>query len=131
MLDDQPAAMSKARDGCDAPACTGEHAGANTLRHGALGQATSGAKDAVVFPRPHGPLGWVRFVLASGLILMVRLYQATLSHWLGGRCRFVPSCSEYFIDAIRKRGPWVGTLKGLWRILRCNPFCKGGFDPVE
>lgn len=86
---------------------------------------------AATLPRPHGPLGWLRFAASWWLILWVRLYQATLSHWLGGRCRFIPSCSEYFIEAVRKRGPLVGTLKGLWRILRCNPLCKGGYDPVE
>ena len=70
-------------------------------------------------------------VFAAVLIALVRLYQLTLSRFLGGQCRFVPTCSEYFIDAVRARGPLVGSLKGLRRILRCNPFSKGGYDPVE
>ncbi len=79
----------------------------------------------------HSVMKHLRAAAAAGLIFMVRLYQATLSRWLGGRCRFTPSCSEYFIEAVRKRGPLIGTFKGLWRILRCNPLCKGGYDPVE
>jgi len=65
------------------------------------------------------------------LILTVRLYQYALRPLLGGQCRFVPSCSEYFIEAVRRRGALRGSLMGLWRLLRCNPFCKGGYDPVK
>ena len=69
--------------------------------------------------------------LSRGLILLVRLYQQTLSPLLGRQCRFVPTCSQYFIEAVRVRGPIRGTLAGLWRILRCNPLSRGGYDPVE
>lgn len=69
--------------------------------------------------------------LAMGLIGMVRLYQVLLSPWLGRQCRFVPTCSQYFIEAVTRRGPLKGSMMGVWRILRCNPFCKGGYDPVE
>lgn len=65
------------------------------------------------------------------LIVLVRLYQVTLSPLLGRQCRFVPTCSNYFIEAVQKRGPLRGTLLGLWRVLRCNPLCKGGYDPVD
>jgi len=65
------------------------------------------------------------------VISLVRLYQRLLSPWLPRTCRFMPSCSEYFIEAVQKRGAIVGTLKGCWRILRCNPFCPGGYDPVD
>lgn len=68
---------------------------------------------------------------ARAVVLMVRLYQTTLSPLLGGRCRFVPSCSEYCIEAVRTRGAVVGGLMGLWRILRCHPLAKGGYDPVD
>lgn len=67
---------------------------------------------------------------AEGLVLLVRLYQATLSRFLGGQCRFEPSCSRYCIEALRSRGAIVGTALGLWRVLRCHPFCRGGYDPV-
>ncbi len=68
---------------------------------------------------------------ARALIALARMYQRTLSPLLGGQCRFVPTCSEYFIQAVRRRGALRGTLKGLWRILRCHPFSRGGYDPVE
>ena len=65
------------------------------------------------------------------LIAAVRLYQVTLSPLIGRQCRFVPTCSEYFVQAVRLRGPGRGLLLGLWRIARCNPFCHGGYDPVD
>ncbi len=63
------------------------------------------------------------------LILGVRCYQAVLSPLLGGSCRFTPSCSAYFIEAVQKYGPWRGTWKGLRRLLRCHPLHPGGHDP--
>jgi len=70
------------------------------------------------------PLAW----LAIGLVM---IYRATLSKTLPRSCRFTPSCSSYMIEAIRKKGFLVGVSKGIWRILRCNPFCEGGYDPVD
>ena len=46
-------------------------------------------------------------------------------------CRYLPTCSAYAIEAIEKRGPVVGSAKALWRVLRCNPLFRGGYDPVE
>ena len=69
--------------------------------------------------------------VAACLVGLVRAYQATLSPWLGRQCRFTPTCSEYLVEAVRILGPWRGTVRGVWRVLRCNPFCRGGFDPVE
>lgn len=46
-------------------------------------------------------------------------------------CRFLPTCSEYAVEAIERRGPIVGSLKALGRILRCNPLFRGGYDPVD
>jgi putative membrane protein insertion efficiency factor len=66
---------------------------------------------------------------ARVLIFCVRVYQITLSPIFGRQCRFQPTCSNYTIQAIEKYGAIRGTLKGAWRILRCNPFCKGGWDP--
>ena len=65
-----------------------------------------------------------------GLVALARLYQLTLSRWLGGHCRFSPTCSEYFIQAVGRHGALRGCGMGLWRILRCNPLCKAGYDPV-
>lgn len=63
-------------------------------------------------------------------ILCIRGYQRLIRPWLPNCCRFVPSCSEYCIEAIRKNGLIVGIIKGAYRIIRCNPFGKGGHDPV-
>ncbi len=63
------------------------------------------------------------------LIAVVRLYQLTLSPFIGRNCRFQPTCSHYMIGAVEKYGVWRGFWLGVYRILRCNPFCKGGFDP--
>jgi uncharacterized protein len=59
----------------------------------------------------------------------VRLYQVMLSPIFGRQCRFRPTCSHYMIEAVEKYGAIRGTAKGVWRILRCNPFCRGGYDP--
>lgn len=67
---------------------------------------------------------------ARGVIALVRLYQLTLSPFVGGHCRYVPTCSEYFIQAVGERGFWIGSAKGIWRLLRCHPFARGGYDPV-
>ena len=63
------------------------------------------------------------------LIGLVRIYQWTLSPIIGRQCRFQPTCSHYFIGAVEKYGAIRGSLKGIWRICRCNPFCQGGDDP--
>jgi len=68
--------------------------------------------------------------LGSVAVALIRLYQRWLSPFLGENCRFTPSCSQYAIDAIRLHGFLRGAGYALWRILRCQPLCKGGFDPV-
>lgn len=74
-------------------------------------------------------LRWIRLLPSNVLIGLVRLYQIALSPLLGRNCRFDPTCSQYFILAVQKYGAIYGTIKGTWRILRCNPFCRGGEDP--
>jgi putative membrane protein insertion efficiency factor len=64
------------------------------------------------------------------LLAMIRVYRVTLSGWLGGQCRYTPSCSRYAEDAIRLHGAVKGTWLATWRVLRCNPFGRGGVDPV-
>lgn len=61
-------------------------------------------------------------------IRLIKIYQKAISPLLGNNCRYYPSCSEYSIQAIEKYGILKGTLKSIWRILRCNPFSKGGVD---
>lgn len=64
------------------------------------------------------------------LIFAARLYQRTLSPMKLPSCRFYPSCSAYFIEAVETHGALKGLLLGVYRILRCNPFSRGGYDPV-
>jgi putative membrane protein insertion efficiency factor len=77
------------------------------------------------------PLNMVRKFPGEILIFVVRIYQVTLSPFLGTQCRFVPTCSSYFVEAVRSHGALRGGLMGLWRILRCNPLSSGGLDPVK
>ncbi|MCY2944254.1 MAG: membrane protein insertion efficiency factor YidD [Planctomycetota bacterium] len=71
----------------------------------------------------------VSWFLSTLLILLVRAYQMLLSPIMPTICRFEPSCSHYFIQAVRLYGPMRGTWKGLGRICRCRPGGAGGFDP--
>ncbi|MGN0442433.1 MAG: membrane protein insertion efficiency factor YidD [Acutalibacteraceae bacterium] len=64
------------------------------------------------------------------LIWLIRFYQKNISPRKKPCCRFTPSCSQYAVEAISMYGAFKGSLMALWRILRCNPFCKGGYDPV-
>ncbi len=67
---------------------------------------------------------------ARVLIGMVHVYQKAISPWLGQRCRFHPSCSNYCIDALKQRGMVFGLWLGLKRICKCHPLHPGGYDPV-
>ena len=62
--------------------------------------------------------------------LFLRFYKGAISPYLPAACRFVPSCSEYAAEAVAKHGVLYGLALGFWRILRCNPFTRGGYDPV-
>ncbi len=63
-------------------------------------------------------------------ILLVKIYQVTLSPLLGSNCRFSPTCSNYAIEAIRVHGPLKGSILAMKRIIKCHPFNKGGVDQV-
>ena len=68
--------------------------------------------------------------LAAVLIFVIRAYQSVHVAFFRGSCRFHPTCSHYALEAIQLHGPGRGSLLAAWRVLRCQPFCKGGFDPV-
>lgn len=101
--------------------------------------SVSSPEDA---PAIQGPtdtaLSVVRVVMRMPLLLLIRLYQRTLSLDHGplsmfvpyGYCRFHPTCSQYGYEAIEQRGILVGIALTGWRILRCNPYSHGGVDPV-
>jgi putative membrane protein insertion efficiency factor len=64
-------------------------------------------------------------------VLAIRVYQRVISPLLGARCRYYPSCSEYAVQAVQRFGILRGLVLAGWRLLRCNPWSHGGFDPVD
>ena len=68
------------------------------------------------------------------LINFIKFYKKNISLWLESKnikCKFYPTCSDYTIQAVEKYGALKGTILGIYRILRCNPFSKGGYDPLK
>jgi putative membrane protein insertion efficiency factor len=75
----------------------------------------------------------VRFVLAALRAValgLIRGYKLMVSPFLPPACRFLPTCSEYAAEAVQRHGVVRGSAKAAWRLLRCHPFCEGGYDPV-
>lgn len=64
------------------------------------------------------------------LIKLIRFYQKYISPYKGCCCPYIPSCSAYGLEAVEKHGAIIGGVLAAWRILRCNPFSSGGYDPV-
>ena len=69
-------------------------------------------------------------IVARVLLALVRAYQYVLSPYFGTQCRFTPTCSHYAVDALAKHGAVSGVYLATRRILRCHPWCAGGYDPV-
>jgi uncharacterized protein len=65
------------------------------------------------------------------VVSILRFYKKFISPALPGSCRFYPTCSEYAVTAVGKYGVLKGSIKSIYRIMRCNPFNKGGYDPVK
>ena len=63
-------------------------------------------------------------------LTLLRAYRLVLSPMLPPACRYVPTCSEYAMEAVERYGVWRGALMAAWRVLRCHPFAHGGVDPV-
>ena len=72
-----------------------------------------------------------RAAIRAVFVFPIRLYQRLVSPLLGANCRYVPTCSEYAVQAIERYGVLRGILKGALRIMRCHPFGGSGFDPVD
>ncbi len=68
--------------------------------------------------------------LAKLLLAALWLYKKCVSPWLPQACRFTPTCSAYAVEAVLAHGAMKGSALAAWRLLRCQPFCKGGYDPV-
>jgi uncharacterized protein len=114
----------------DSPAKLGGHGGFFSAHQG-IAAADSSRTHAL------NPAGEARQLTARGksaaawtLLLLVRFYITFLSPFFGGACRFHPSCSNYAAEAIARHGAARGLSLALRRLLRCNPFTQGGFDPV-
>ena len=76
-------------------------------------------------------MGTIRNLIKKVLIFLIKTYQMTLSpRFSHGSCRYTPTCSQYALEANDIHGIFKGCLLAAWRILRCNPFSKGGWDPV-
>ena len=72
----------------------------------------------------------MRKLLGEFFVLLIRVYQYTLSPFIGRSCRYTPTCSVYSVDAIRKHGPFKGAWMAVKRIGSCNPWGGSGYDPV-
>lgn len=69
-------------------------------------------------------------ICIKGAVFLIRIYQIFISPLFPKTCKYYPSCSTYTIQALKKYGIFKGSLKALYRIMRCNPFSDGGYDPV-
>jgi putative membrane protein insertion efficiency factor len=69
-------------------------------------------------------------MLTRSVLALIRFYQRWISPGLPAACRYTPTCSEYSYQAIAKYGIIKGGMLAVWRIIRCNPFTRGGYDPV-
>ncbi len=72
----------------------------------------------------------LEFIMKKIFIFIIKFYQKYISPMKRTRCPYTPSCSQYGLEAIEKYGVIKGGWLAVWRILRCNPFSKGGYDPV-
>ena len=68
--------------------------------------------------------------MTRAIVLILRAYKRYVSPWLPPACRFEPTCSQYMAEAVERFGPAQGVFLGMRRLIRCHPFCAGGFDPV-
>lgn len=73
----------------------------------------------------------VSAMMAKPAVWLIRLYKRVLSPMLPPSCRFYPSCSQYTLEALERYGLFKGGALGIYRLLRCHPFSRGGFDPVK
>ena len=68
--------------------------------------------------------------MKAALLWLIRLYRKSVSPLSPGKCKYIPTCSQYGLEAIERFGALKGGLLTLWRVLRCNPWSRGGYDPV-
>ena len=95
-----------------------------------LGSIVGSVKERQYWNRFAGEFIMSRFSPKNIMIYMIRLYQKYISPMKRTKCPYIPTCSQYGLEAIQKYGALKGGLLAVWRILRCNPFSHGGYDPV-
>lgn len=100
--------------------------GESVKGRGVADEGDAGGARWVVGGGGRHPLAWMN----EPVVWAVRAYQVVLSPVLGRQCRFVPSCSVYAVAALRRHAPWRAWWLVLGRVGRCNPFFRGGYDPV-
>ena len=115
---------------CHSSAQLGSHGGFCADGARADETASAGSRASRSGRQPDGIDSAAKSVAVWILLLLVRFYIAFLSPFLGGACKFHPSCSNYAYEAIRLHGVKRGLALAGKRLLRCRPFTKGGFDPV-
>lgn len=69
-------------------------------------------------------------ILAKPLVWLIRAYQVTISSWTPRTCKYYPTCSAYALGCLQKHGIFKGTALAVWRVLRCNPWSRGGYDRI-
>jgi uncharacterized protein len=111
---------------CDSSAQLGRDGGVFGSRDRVAGAAASHGKAGAI----DAPAKWPKSFGAWTLLLFLRLYMVLLSPFVGGACKFHPSCSNYAYEAVARHGARRGGVLAIKRLLRCRPFTKGGFDPV-
>lgn len=75
--------------------------------------------------------GIIRRAPSMALVVLIEIYRKLVSPLIRSRCRYYPSCSRYALDAVQRYGVFKGLVLATWRLLRCNPFSKGGIDHVH
>jgi hypothetical protein len=75
--------------------------------------------------------GWPARLVQAVVLAPICVYQRVISPAIPRRCKYEPTCSRYAVDAIREYGILRGLVLGVWRLLRCNPWSHGGYDPVQ
>jgi len=73
----------------------------------------------------------LKYYLVKLIVKTISLYQYMISPYLGKNCKYYPTCSEYAKQVIEKKGLMKGIPLSIWRIIRCNPFSHGGYDPIK
>ena len=99
-------------------------------QRGTVCRCNAGNAETAEKTRNDNQLGIISRIAIIPPLLLIRIYQLTLSPYIGKCCRFTPSCSRYSAEAFKVHGFWRGMFLTAYRILRCQPFCRGGYDPV-